>query len=98
MGKQNSSEKLTVGIGIDFGTSNSAAAIFNGETVTMISLSEDSSIMPSANYVDQDYLTTVGQSAIEEYINGNRGRTVELSAEYLGEARTSNSTIGLTSS
>ena len=37
MGKQNSSEKLTVGIGIDFGTSNSAAAIFNGETVTMIS-------------------------------------------------------------
>ena len=89
MGKQNSSEKLTVGIGIDFGTSNSAAAIFNGETVTMISLSEDSSIMPSANYVDQDYLTTVGQPAIEEYINGNRGRTVELSAEYLGEARTS---------
>ena len=55
MGKQNSSEKLAVGIGIDFGTSNSAAAIFNGETVTMISLSEDSSIMPSANYVDQDY-------------------------------------------
>ena len=89
MRKQNSSEKLTVGIGIDFGTSNSAAAIFNGETVTMVRLSEDSSIMPSANYVDQDYLTTVGQPAIEEYINGNRGRTVELSAEYLGEARTS---------
>ena len=87
--KQNSNEKLTVGIGIDFGTSNSAAAIFNGETVTMVSLSEDASIMPSANYVDQDYSTTVGQPAIKKYINGNRGRTVELSAEYLGEARTS---------
>ena len=43
-----------VGIGIDFGTSNSAAAIFDGERVTLVQLAKDSAIMPSANYVDRD--------------------------------------------
>ena len=45
--------------------------------------------MPSANYLDQDFVTTIGQQAIDDYISGNRGRTVELSAELLGEERTS---------
>ena len=45
--------------------------------------------MPSANYLDQDFVTAIGQQAIDEYISGNRGRTVELSAELLGEERTS---------
>ena len=54
MTDQDTNKKLTFGIGIDFGTSNSAAAIFDGQTVTMVNLSRDTSIMPSANYVDQD--------------------------------------------
>ena len=45
--------------------------------------------MPSANYLNQDFVTAIGQQAIDEYISGNRGRTVELSAELLGEERTS---------
>jgi len=45
--------------------------------------------MPSANYLDQDFVTAIGQQAIDDYISGNRGRTVELSAELLGEERTS---------
>jgi hypothetical chaperone protein len=93
MTDQDTNKKLTFGIGIDFGTSNSAAAIFDGQTVTMVNLSRDTSIMPSANYVDQDYITTIGQSALDEYINSNRGRTVELSAELLGEERTSAGSI-----
>ena len=77
------------GIGIDFGTSNSAAAVFDGQMVTLVQLSKQNSIMPSANYVDKDYTTTIGQKAIDDYISGNQGRKVELSAELLGEARTS---------
>ena len=41
--------------------------------------------MPSANYLDKDFVTVIGQQAIDDYITGNRGRTVELSAELLGE-------------
>ena len=79
---------FTFGIGIDFGTSNSAAAIFDGKEVTLVRLTEHNAIMPSANYVDRDFVTSIGQAAINDYIKGNQGRKVELSLEVLGEART----------
>jgi len=78
-----------LGIGIDFGTSNSAAAVFDGEQVTLITLAAPNSVMPSANYLDKAYQSTIGQAAIDAYIAGNIGRKVELSVEVLGEARTS---------
>lgn len=77
------------GIGIDFGTSNSAAAVFDGKRVTLIQLDKHNAIMPSANYIDRDFTSTIGQQAIDDYISDNQGRKVELSAELLGEARTS---------
>lgn len=76
-----------LGIGIDFGTSNSAAAVFDGEQVTLIKLAAPDSVMPSANYIDKAFRTSIGQQAIDDYIAGNRGRKVELSVEVLGEAR-----------
>lgn len=78
-----------VGLGIDFGTSNSTAAIFDGEKVTMVMLEPDSPIMPSASYIDRDFVTSTGQDAIDTYIARNQGRKVEMSLEVLGEARTS---------
>ena len=84
-----SESSSTFGIGIDFGTSNSAAAVFDGEQVMLVKLAEHSAIMPSANYVDRDFVTSTGQKAIDDYIKGNQGRKVELSVEVLGEARTS---------
>jgi hypothetical chaperone protein len=77
-----------LGIGIDFGTSNSAAAVFDGERVTLIKLAAPDSVMPSANYIDKAYQSSIGQRAIDDYIEGNTGRKVELSCEVLGEART----------
>lgn len=76
-----------LGIGIDFGTSNSAAAVFDGEKVTLIKLAAPMSVMPSANYLDKAYQSSIGQLAIDDYIEGNTGRKVELSLEVLGEAR-----------
>ena len=77
-----------LGIGIDFGTSNSAAAVFDGQQLVLVKLADPDSIMPSANYIDKQFVSAVGQQAINDYISGNRGRKVELSAELLGEART----------
>ncbi|MEH6586235.1 MAG: Hsp70 family protein [Halioglobus sp.] len=82
-----SQKSSKIGIGIDFGTSNSAAAVFDGEHVTLIKLAAPNSVMPSANYIDKAYQSTIGQLAIDEYIDGNTGRKVELSLEVIGEAR-----------
>jgi len=76
-------------VGIDFGTSNSAAALFDGQNISMVQLEENSAIMPSASYIDRDYVTCTGQEAIDTYIARNQGRKVELSLEVLGEGRTS---------
>ncbi|MFT4813047.1 MAG: molecular chaperone DnaK (HSP70), partial [Paracoccaceae bacterium] len=37
-----------MGIGIDFGTTNSAAALFDGEKVHLVKLEHHSIVMPSA--------------------------------------------------
>ena len=89
MQKNTSDTPSKPGIGIDFGTSNSAAAIFDGERVRLVQLSEVNPIMPSANYIDRDFASTIGQLAIDDYISDNQGRKVELSVEVIGEARTS---------
>ena len=89
MQKNSSDRPSKLGIGIDFGTSNSAAAVFDGEQVRLVQLSELNPIMPSANYIDRDFASTIGQPAIDDYISDNQGRKVELSVEVIGEARTS---------
>ena len=83
------SAPVTTGVGIDFGTSNSTAALFDGKTVSLVELEPGSPIMPSASYIDRDFVTCTGQEAIDTYIARNQGRKVELSVEVIGEARTS---------
>jgi len=73
------------GIGVDFGTTNSAAAIYDGQQVVMIPLEGDDPLMPSATYIDRDLQTVTGQEAIDAYIHDNTGRTVELIPEVIGE-------------
>lgn len=73
------------GIGIDFGTSNSAAAVFDGETIRLVQLEAHDAIMPSATYIDRDLQSMTGQAAIDQYIADNTGRTVELIPEVVGE-------------
>ena len=84
----------SIGVGIDYGTSNSAAAIFDGSKVHLVQLERHSVIMPSATYIDKDFQISTGQGAINHYIESNTGRTVELSAEILGESRTTTGQVG----
>jgi hypothetical chaperone protein len=73
------------GIGIDFGTTNSAAAVFDGEAVTLVQLEKEGPIMPSATYIDRELQSMTGQAAIDQYIADNTGRTVELVPEVIAE-------------
>ncbi|MFM1896669.1 MAG: hypothetical protein RLZZ385_1743 [Pseudomonadota bacterium] len=83
-----------IGIGVDFGTSNSVAAVFDGHRVTLVRLERDTEIMPSATYIDRLLQICTGQEAIDSYIHANTGRKVELSAEFLGEARSGTGQLG----
>lgn len=74
-----------LGVGIDFGTSNSAAAVFDGERVRLVTLEANDDIMPSATYIDNELQSMTGQAAIDRYITDNTGRTVELTPEVVGE-------------
>lgn len=76
---------MPVGVGIDFGTTNSAAAVYDGERVRLVPLEDDSPIMPSATYIDRDLKALTGQAAIDRYIEDNTGRTVEMIPEVIGE-------------
>jgi len=93
-GNSQATQRASIGIGIDYGTSNSAAAIFGGTKVHLVQLERHSVIMPSATYIDKDFQINTGQGAINHYIESNTGRTVELSAEILGESRTTTGQIG----
>lgn len=82
------------GIGVDYGTSNSAAAVFDGSRIHLVQLEAGATVMPSATYIDRNYKIKTGQAAINQYIEDNVGRTVELSAEVIGESRTSTGQTG----
>ena len=71
------------GIGIDFGTTNSAAAVYDGERLELITLEADGPIMPSATYIDREFQTMTGQRAVDLYIQDNIGLTVELIPEVI---------------
>ena len=75
-----------IGIGIDFGTSNSLVATFDGESVRLIPFETDSPIMPTATYIDRGFHTSTGNAAIERYIEDNIGRVVELAPEVIGRS------------
>ena len=83
MGRSRSEQP--VGVGIDFGTTNSAAAVYDGERVLLVGLEGDDPIMPSATYIDRELKTLTGQDAIDRYIEDNTGRTVELIPEVIAE-------------
>ncbi len=78
-----------LGIGLDFGTSNSAVAWFDGTALHSVLLEPGSPILPTAVHLDRNYAALTGSQAIALYVEENRGRRVELVAEVIGETATS---------
>lgn len=74
-----------IGVGVDFGTSNSAVAWFDGQRLQLVSIEENGDIMPTAMHLDRDLVTTTGEEAVETYIEENRDRIVELTAEVIAK-------------
>ncbi len=66
-------------IGIDFGTTNSSVAYFDGATLHPIQLdpaNENPHVLPSLIYIDREHNTKLGADAANEYLERETGRKI----------------------
>ena len=75
-------------IGLDFGTTNSGAAVFDGRRVHVFPLdpgSRDPGVIRSVLYITREQEITIGQEAIDTYYRQNVGRASKMARRYVGE-------------
>ena len=75
-------------IGLDFGTTNSGAAVFDGGQVHLFPLdptSHDPTVIRSTLYVTRDHQVFIGREAIDTYYRQNVGRPSRMMRQYVGE-------------
>jgi hypothetical chaperone protein len=75
-----------IGVGVDFGTSNSTVAWFDGRQLRFVSVEANSPILPTSVHLSKEYEGTTGAAAIERYVQENTARLVHLVPEILGQA------------
>ena len=78
-----------IGVGVDFGTSNSTVAWFDGQQLRFVAAEAGSPILPTAMHLSKEYEGTTGTAAIERYVQENTARLVHLVPEILGQAASS---------
>ncbi len=75
-------------IGLDFGTTNSGAALFDGRRVHLFPLDPAGTpptVVRSVLYVKRDHQVLIGRQAIDTYYQQNSGRPVKIVRQYVGE-------------
>ena len=75
-----------IGVGLDFGTSNSVAAWYDGKHVHLVHLEHLGPVMPTATHIDRELKTLTGLEAVSQYIDENRDRLVELTPEIIAKS------------
>src|SRR5579871_6456805 len=74
-------------IGMDFGTTNSGMAAYDGHTLTPIPLSRATAaqaIDRTALYITNDHAITIGRMAIDRYLEQNVGRPTRIQRVRVG--------------
>jgi len=74
--------------GIDFGTSNSGVAIFDGHEVHLLPVDRQNTmpeVVKSILYITRDYKHYIGQEAVELYYRHNVGRLRRFEKQWVGE-------------
>lgn len=75
-------------LGLDFGTTNSAVALYNGEhllTLDVDPANDNPQIMPSLLYIERSDQTTAGAAAATAYLDAETGRPVNWVSKEAGE-------------
>ena len=75
-------------IGMDFGTTNSGMAVYNGRSVTVLPLdpsNRNPRVIRSAIYVTNNQDIHIGRAALDHYFEQNIGRPVKIQKVWVGE-------------
>ncbi len=75
-------------IGMDFGTTNSGMAVYDGQNVNILPLDPASSnprVARTALYITNEQHITIGRAAVNEYFERNLGRASKLQRVWVGE-------------
>ena len=84
-------------IGIDFGTTNSGAAYFDGTQVHLVPIdpaSIDPVVMRSVLYITRDHEVHLGKEAIDAYYRQNVGRPSKMVRQWVGEVEMTFAEVG----
>jgi hypothetical chaperone protein len=79
---------MSIRVGIDFGTSNSGVALYDGKNVKLLPVDKKNvipDVIRSALYVTKDYRYYIGQEAIEMYYRDNVNRQRRYVRQWAGE-------------
>ena len=79
---------MSLKVGIDFGTSNSGVAIFDGQKVSLLPV-DPKNVLPevikTVLYITKDYRAYLGQEAVETYYRDNVNRQRRYVKQWAGE-------------
>ncbi len=79
---------MSLKVGIDFGTSNSGVAVYDGQQVKLLPV-DPKNVLPevikTVLYITKDYRTYLGQEAVETYYRDNVNRQRRYVKQWAGE-------------
>ena len=79
---------MTLKVGLDFGTSNSGVAVYDGQRVRLLPL-DPKNVLPevvkTVLYITRDYRSSIGQDAVETYYRDNVNRQRRYVKQWAGE-------------
>ena len=79
---------MTLKVGLDFGTSNSGIAVYDGQQVRLLPV-DPKNVLPevikTVLYITRDYRTYLGQEAVETYYRDNVNRQRRYVKQWAGE-------------
>jgi hypothetical chaperone protein len=84
-------------VGLDFGTTNSTAAVYDGKRLELIPLDPSGSsptVMPSALFISRSGELLMGQAAIDHYTAANVGREIVYERKAIGALDLTFATVG----
>lgn len=84
-------------VGLDFGTTNSSAAVYDGTHVRLLPLDPLNSaptIMRSTLFITREGVPFIGREAINRFTEANVGREIEYEWRYVGEAEVTLADVG----
>jgi hypothetical chaperone protein len=79
---------MGLSVGIDFGTSNSGVAVFDGYEVHLLPIDQQNvvpEVVKSILYITRDFKHYIGQEAVELYYRHNVGRLRRFEKQWVGE-------------